>query len=80
MKRRTYTVTISLKFDDLTLEEANNLETFMDGLTARDDWGEPDIGWDMKFFGMRDPKKAVKPMTAKKLLELEKEHAGKEKK
>jgi len=80
MMRRTYTVTIGLKFNDLTLEEAHNLETFMDGLAAREEWGEPEISWDLRLLGMRNPKVEKKPMTAKRLLELEKEHAGKEKK
>jgi hypothetical protein len=73
MKRVTYKVQIGLTFADLTLEDAHNLEVFMEGLTARDDWGTPIVVWGLYPTGEKESKGPKKSMTAKKLLDIEKE-------
>ena len=77
MKRVAYQVNIDLQFDNLTLEETHNLEVFMEGLTARDDWGTPVVHWKLKPIGHKEFTKDKKVVTAKKLLEIEKDSAGK---
>lgn len=77
MKRVTYKVNIGLVFTDLTLEEANTLEVFMDGLTSRDDWGIPSVSWALNPTGVKETRELKKAVSSKDVLKLEKESGGK---
>ena len=74
MKRISYTVNVQLEFEGLALDEAAGLETFVhDGFASRGDWGEPKISIVLTPRGTKEVKRGKDSMTAKKVLELEKE-------
>jgi hypothetical protein len=81
MKRIAHKVIVTLQFDGLTLAETAALESFIeDGFDQNNEWGMPAIQISLEPTGVKEPKSDKKVMTAKKVLDLEKEHAGKEKK
>jgi hypothetical protein len=78
MLRKTYDVSIRLSFKELTLAECSALEAFVeDGLGDKRDWGTPEIKWNLDPRGEREVSSTRKSMTAKKVLEIEKESGGK---
>jgi hypothetical protein len=80
MKRLAFDVSVRISFKSLSLEEMTALESFVyDGFNSNTQWGTPAIKMNLDPAGEKEiVKKGEKPMTAKKILELEKEHAGKE--
>jgi len=81
MKRIAHEVVVRLTFKDLTLAESAALETFIEGgFDQNNDWGMPEVRFDLTPRGVKELKTDKKVMTAKKVLELEKEGGGKEKK
>lgn len=81
MKRIAHKVIVQLQFDELCLSEIAALESFIeDGFDQNKEWGTPAIQFGLEATGVKDLKTDKKAMTSKKILELEKEHAGKEKK
>jgi len=81
MKRIAYEVDVKLTFEGLALDETAALEAFVhDGFADRNDWGVPTVSITLTPRGVKETKRGKDSMTSKKVLELEKEHAGKEKK
>jgi len=74
MKRIAHKVIVMLQFDGLTLGETAALESFIeDGFDQNTEWGKPAIQIGLEPTGVKEQKKGKEYMTAKKVLELEKE-------
>lgn len=77
-----FNVSVRIGLDGLSLDEIAALEEFIHGgFSSNTQWGTPAIKFSLDPAGDKEiTKRGEKPMTAKRVLELEKEHAGKEKK
>lgn len=80
MKKLAFNVSVRIGFNGLSLDEVAALEEFVHGgFNSNTQWGTPSIKISLDPCGEKEVvKKGEKPMTAKKLLEIEKEHSGKE--
>ena len=79
MKRIANNVTVRLTFNEgLSMSEVADLEAFIEGgFDQNKQWGTPGVKFELTPIGVKEVMTDKGVMTSKKVLELEKEHAGK---